>query len=310
MKRQFAEHDELMPVQTDCTDADAAVPVAPFGADPASASSTDPALQTQPRNEGPHDYTCPICLDLLLRPIALSCGHLLCRGCWIQILQDKAVRAVINRTGAVACPLGRCEVKPIVPKVDVALARELQSRYAMEHRIRIAECNVSEDDEARTAAEVNAWVDSGTKLDKPEQAGSSEEVAAAVAAVRNERSQSTRCRRITQRMVWTILGLLGAVELGAVAVLISDTDFPRRDWLQRALLVLAACAGLVLITWVLYSAVWVGAPTRPGGSAPARRCCEPRALLRRICRACCRCGCPCRLPPRVAPRLTAVSVQA
>ena len=39
------------------------------------------------------DYTCPICLELLLRPVKLSCGHRFCRGCWVRLLQGSQARS-------------------------------------------------------------------------------------------------------------------------------------------------------------------------------------------------------------------------
>ena len=64
-----------------------------------------------------HDCSCPFCLELLLRPVVLSCGHHFCRGCWLRVLQGRAVRATAHLTGRVACPF-RCEVRPVVPEVD------------------------------------------------------------------------------------------------------------------------------------------------------------------------------------------------
>ena len=44
-------------------------------------------------------YCCAICIELLLRPVVLSCGHRLCRGCWVRVLQGSQARAVASRTG-------------------------------------------------------------------------------------------------------------------------------------------------------------------------------------------------------------------
>ena len=101
------------------------------------------------------DYTCPICLEILLRPIALSCGHRYCRSCWCRMLQGSTIRATAMSTGSVACPLGRCSVRPVVPEVEAALARDLAWRFASQLSGRAAP---TEAEEMKMVTEVNeAW---------------------------------------------------------------------------------------------------------------------------------------------------------
>ena len=79
-----------------------------------------------------HDYTCPICLELMLRPVKLSCGHCFCRGCWVRVLQSRSVRVTAHLTGSVACPF-RCEVQPVVPEVDQVHACGAPSPHTTAH---------------------------------------------------------------------------------------------------------------------------------------------------------------------------------
>ena len=105
-----------------------------------------------------HDFSCPICLELLLRPVALSCGHRFCRGCWLRVLQSQEVRATAYFTKCVACPF-RCEVRPVVPEVDQVLASELESLFGDQYTGRT--CAYALPDEEHAATEVNAWEAAG-----------------------------------------------------------------------------------------------------------------------------------------------------
>ena len=130
------------------------------------------------------EYCCAICIDLLLRPVVLSCGHRLCRGCWVRMLQGNQVRAVASATGSAVCPLGRCEVRPCVPEVDLDLEREMRSRLGFKqlaaHAAAAELAPLAE--ESAAAAAVNAWAAAGCKLDRPDELTAAEELAAAVAA--------------------------------------------------------------------------------------------------------------------------------
>ena len=120
------------------------------------------------------DCTCPICLELLLRPVKLSCGHCFCRGCWTHVLQGRAARATAHLTGTAACPY-RCEVKPLVPEIDQTLASQLEAQFAEEYKKRASATSLP--NEERRSASVNEWAAQGCKLDARELAKQAEDAA-------------------------------------------------------------------------------------------------------------------------------------
>ena len=148
-------------------------------APPRSFEAEDSAAAAEAPLPSAEDYSCPICLELLLRPIKLSCGHRLCRGCWTRVLQGSTVHIYhrglyCSQTGLVAaectctgpphekatCPLGRCRVMQIVPAVDVALMNELYSRFGPQLTARATEHALADEDILANA--VTAQIGEGT----------------------------------------------------------------------------------------------------------------------------------------------------
>ena len=157
------------------------------------------------------DYTCPICLELLLRPVKLSCGHYFCRGCWTHVLQGRAARATAHLSGTAACPF-RCEVKPLVPEIDETLASQLESQFAEEYKKRASATSLP--DEERRSASVNEWAAQGCKLDARELAKQAEAAATAQAATVRARTESR-----LRNMVIDV-SVVGAVLIFALLVLL------------------------------------------------------------------------------------------
>ena len=200
------------------------------------------------------DYTCPICLELLLRPVKLSCDHRFCRDCWARVLQGRDVRATARLTGGAACPY-RCEVKPVVPEVDQTLATQLESHFA-EYRERASSTSLP--DEERRSTEVNEWAAQGCELDTGELAIKAEEAATARAA----RVQEQVEERLRDTVI--IIAVVGAVLLLAVlGLMLMTTLHPQLASRPGTMPVLFSLTG-ISAAFVLLDALLAWRMMQPG----------------------------------------------
>lgn len=219
------------------TDADQKQISITANASPSSMSKTteveDPAGTAEAPPPSVEDYCCPICLELLLRPVKLSCGHRLCRGCWAHVLQRRTVLFTSNgiaRFSNATCPLGRCSVGPIVPTLDLALMSELELWFGPQLLARAADHPLA--DEERTVRVVNARTAADHKPDASE---------VTAVPVERERHQERGALAGGSRAVARVLSIHRAWLRGIVARVQSD-----RSWTRCIAVFLGLIAGLFL----------------------------------------------------------------
>ncbi|CAE7943794.1 TRIM31 [Symbiodinium sp. KB8] len=68
--------------------------------------------------------TCPCCLGIFRQPVALPCGHNLCRGCYVQVFSQPS--------SSRRCPLCRTDLPRFELRVNVALAAVSDSLRAFQ----------------------------------------------------------------------------------------------------------------------------------------------------------------------------------
>jgi hypothetical protein len=75
------------------------------------------------------NFMCPICDELLLEPVALSCGHVFCRADIAAWMTSRAGQAA----GSPVCPLCRraIDVNPVTAGVCTCIANTISSLQAV-----------------------------------------------------------------------------------------------------------------------------------------------------------------------------------
>ena len=158
------------------------------------------------------DFTCPLCLDLLLRPVTFVCGHRSCRACFIQLLESSATQETLAETGHATCPMGRCVLPPTVPNVDVELVQTINSRFPDKLAERTASMP-SHEEEIR-AAELNRQAAS----DEPRQGVTDDRMANIEAQTRIVLRRWRHIQRRRNRRVGMCFFAFGAAMLAFTCV--------------------------------------------------------------------------------------------
>lgn len=91
--------------------------------EPTDASSVAPPQPARSATEA--GLTCVICMDVLINPVTLDCGHNVCLECCVDWMEKKAGPGIATMD----CPVGRCTVPVKVPKVNIALRDHENSNY-------------------------------------------------------------------------------------------------------------------------------------------------------------------------------------
>ena len=73
------------------------------------------------RSATQESLTCCVCVEVLVAPVTLKCGHSVCRHCLVAHFESLDLRALLGSTGAVVCPAARCAVPLEVPETNISL---------------------------------------------------------------------------------------------------------------------------------------------------------------------------------------------
>ena len=73
------------------------------------------------RSATQESLTCCVCVEVIVAPVTLKCGHSVCRHCLVAHFESLDLRALLGSTGAVVCPAARCAVPLEVPETNISL---------------------------------------------------------------------------------------------------------------------------------------------------------------------------------------------
>jgi hypothetical protein len=81
------------------------------------------AKRSHPEDD-PDDCICFVCLDVLLDPVTLACGHTLDQRCLLRV-----VATASSGAGQRSCPMCRAALPETLPGVNVKLRRTVEARH-------------------------------------------------------------------------------------------------------------------------------------------------------------------------------------
>ncbi|CAM9903493.1 unnamed protein product, partial [Chrysoparadoxa australica] len=83
-------------------------------------------------------FACPICWELLSRPVTLMCGHTACEAC-VALHFKSRTEGAGGRNAPITCPAGcQRDLVPALPEVNTLLSTQLIQCFPEESRARAA----------------------------------------------------------------------------------------------------------------------------------------------------------------------------
>ena len=118
--------EEIMHARCTSLSRDCSLTLAPSGSG-SSGLTRPPATSSGHKRKEPGDsYCCVVCMEVLLDPVTLPCGHSLDKACLEQVI---ATTPLVRGRRAPCCPTCRGRVPKPPPCVTVSIRDVVEERY-------------------------------------------------------------------------------------------------------------------------------------------------------------------------------------